>query len=147
MLVDNKAGIECIINPGSMIIAMSDSVSKELGIAYDPGFHIEMQSANREVEEMFGLARNIPFSVKDITLFLQVHVVRLPAYDVLLGRPFDVLTESGVKNYWNEDQIITITDPNTSNVLAIPTKQRGLPKYAGTGKVSEESDFQMHSRN
>ena len=128
MLVDNKEEIECVVDPGSMIVAMSDSVSNELGIAYDPGFKIEMQSANGEVEETYGLARNIPFTVKDITLFLQVHVVRSPTYDILLGRPFDVLTESGVKNYRNEDQIITITDPNTSQVLTIPTSRCGPPK-------------------
>ena len=31
-------------------------------------------------------------------MYLQVHVISLPAYDVLLGWPFDVLTESVVRN-------------------------------------------------
>src|SRR6266568_8633327 len=125
MLIDNKEEIECMVDPGSMIVAMSDSVSHELGITYDPGFKIEMQSENGEVEEMYGLARNIPFTIKDITLFFQVHVIWSPAYDILLGRPFDVLTELGVKNFKNEDQIITITDPNSSRILTVPTNQRG----------------------
>src|SRR6266568_5511143 len=121
MLINNKEEIKCIVDPGSMIVAMSDSVSHELGIACDPGFKIEMQSVNGEVEETYGLARNIPFTIKDITLFFQVHVIRSHAYDILLGRPFDVLTKSGIKNFKNEDQIITITDPNTSRVLTVPT--------------------------
>src|SRR6266704_5574217 len=127
MLIENKEEIECVVDPGSMIVAMSDSVSHELGITYNPGFKIEMQSVNGEVEEMYGLARNIPFMIKDIMLFFQVHVIQLPMYDILLGRPFDVLTELGIKNFRNEDQIITITDPHTSYVLTVPTNQHSQP--------------------
>ena len=147
MLVDNKEEIECVVDPGSMIVAMSDSVSHELGIVYDPSFRIDMQTANGEVEETYGIARNIPFSIKDITLFLQVHVVRSPAYDILLGRPFDVLTESGVKNYKNKDQVITITDPNSKRVLTIPTSRRGKPKYAGIRPIRGEPGFHCRSMN
>jgi hypothetical protein len=55
-------------------------------------------------------------------------VIREPAYDVLLGRPFDVLTESIVKNFANEDQTITIRDPNTGCRITIPTVPRGPPR-------------------
>src|SRR6266704_1498221 len=147
MLIENKEEIECVVDPGSMIVAMSDSVSHKLGIAYNPGFKIEMQSVNGKVEETYGLARNIPFTIKDITLFFQVHVVQSPTYDILLGRPFDVLTESGIKNFKNEDQIITITDLNTSHVLTVPTNWRGRPKYAGHRKVLEEPVFQSRLMN
>ena len=51
--------------------------------------------------------------IGDIMLYVQIHIIRSPAYDILLGRPFDVLTESVVRNFTNEDQTITIFDPNT----------------------------------
>ncbi|KAJ7101247.1 hypothetical protein B0H15DRAFT_769685 [Mycena belliarum] len=57
-----------------------------------------------------------------------VHVVRSPAYDILLGRPFDVLTESVVRNFSNENQTITICDPNTGKVATVPTVPRGPPR-------------------
>ena len=106
-----------------------------------------MQSVNGEVEEMYGLVRNIPFTMRDIMLFFQVHVIWSPVYDILLGRPFDILTESGIKNFKNEDQIITITNLNTSCILTVPTNQRGQPKYAGHRKVLEELVFQSRLMN
>jgi hypothetical protein len=55
---------------------------------------------------------------------LQIHIIWSPAYDILLGWPFDVLTESTVKNFPNEDQTITIVDPNTKHSVTIPTLPR-----------------------
>jgi hypothetical protein len=60
---------------------------------------------------------------------LQIHVIWSPAYDILLGRPFDVLTESMVKNFANEDQTITIVDPNSRRTATIPTIPRGPPRF------------------
>ena len=54
-------------------------------------------------------------------LFLQMHVIQEAAYDVLLGRPFDVLTESVVRNYEDENQTITIWDPNSGKIITILT--------------------------
>ena len=59
---------------------------------------------------------------------MQVHVIRNPAYDILLGRPFDILTESVVRNFRNEDQTITIHDPNSDRVVMLPTTSRGPPR-------------------
>jgi hypothetical protein len=129
-LVDNKVRVESILDPGCQIVAMSEEVCHELALAYDPSIKIYMQSANGTVDESLGLARNVPFLVGEaIVLYIQVHVIRDPAYDILLGRPFDVLTESVVRNYRNEDQTITITDPNTGRIVTIPTVRRGPPRY------------------
>ena len=121
MLVDNQTHIESIIDPGSQIIAMSDAVCHDLGLHYDPRIQLNMQSANGTVDKSLGLAWNIPCRVGDITLYLQIHVICNPAYNILMGRPFDVLTKSIVRNYTNEDQTITIHDPNSGEVTTIPT--------------------------
>jgi len=60
---------------------------------------------------------------------MQVHIIWDPAYDILFGRPFNVLTESVVQNYVNEDQTITIHDPNSGQVATIPTIPRGPPHF------------------
>ncbi|ETW82280.1 hypothetical protein HETIRDRAFT_316937 [Heterobasidion irregulare TC 32-1] len=127
-LVDHQQLVECVIDPGSQVIAMSDGICNELALIYDPEVVLNMQSANGEIDKSLGLARNVPFLIGDITLYLQVHIIRNPAYDVLLGRPFDILTESVVKNFANEDQTITISDPNTGRKATIPMVRRGPPR-------------------
>ncbi|KAF7339233.1 hypothetical protein MVEN_02001100 [Mycena venus] len=132
-IVDNKQQIESIIDGGSQIIAMSEAICHELGLAYDPRIVLKMQSANGSISPSLGLARNVPFRLGDITLYLQVHVVRNPAYDILLGRPFDVLTQSVIRNLPDENQTITICDPNTGKVATVPTVPRGPPRTRTQG--------------
>ena len=131
-LVDNNKKIEAIIDPGCQIIAMSQDVCHDLELPYDPSITLSMQSANGEVDQSLGLARNVPFTFGNLTLYLQVHVIRSPAYDILLGRPFDVLTSSIVTNYPNEDQTLTLTDPNTGESVTVPTSCRGRRPYSET---------------
>jgi hypothetical protein len=144
MTLDRKAEVSCVVDPGCSVISMSDAVSHQLGIMYDPSIRIEMEAANGEVDLSLGLARNVPFSVGEITLFFQVHVIRSPAYDVLLGRPFDVLTESVVKNFRNEEQTITIHDPNSERVVTVPTIPRAPPHYT---QLRRDQDFRERSMN
>lgn len=134
-LVDNQLKVEAILDPGCQIIAMSEDVCHELGLAYDPTIVLHMQSANGSVDPSLGLARNVAFLVGTLTFYMQVHVIRNPAYDILLGRPFDVITESVVRNFRNEDQTITVHDPNTKRVATIPTIARGPPRIIKKNQV------------
>ncbi|KAI0950441.1 hypothetical protein AcV7_008905 [Taiwanofungus camphoratus] len=104
---------------------MSEQVCHTLGLIYDPFVQLNMQSANGSIDRFLGLVRNVSFQVGDIMLYLQMHVIRNPSYDILLGCPLDVVTESVVKNFRNEEQTITIICPNTSEVTTIPTMPRG----------------------
>jgi len=133
-LVNNHLKVESILDAGSQIIAMSEDVCHELSLAYDPTVILNMQSANGGVDPSLGLARNVPFLIGPLTFYLQVHVIRRPAYDILLGRPFDCLTESIVKNFRNEDQTITVHDPNTQRIATIPTIPRGPPRIISKKK-------------
>ena len=62
-------------------------------------------------------------------LYLQMHVICDHAYDILLGRLFNVLMESVVRNFRNEDQTITIKDPNNRTIITIPTMLRSLARH------------------
>jgi hypothetical protein len=125
-VVDSTKRKECILDPGCQIVAMADDVCHDLALVYDPSIRLHMQSANGTMDWSLGLARNVPFTIGKITLYMQVHIIGSPAYDILLGRPFDILTESIIKNYANEDQTVTITDPNTGQMYTVPTVPRGM---------------------
>lgn len=58
---------------------------------------------------------------------------------VLLGQPFNVLTESVVKNFGNGDQEITITDPNLGRQSTMGTFKRG--KILGMKKRIDTSRY------
>ena len=128
-LVAEREDVDCILDPGCQIVACSEAVCHELGFSYDPSVVLHMQSANGGVDRSLGLARNVPFAIGDMVFYLQVHVIREAAYDILLGRPFDVLASSIVRNYKNEDQTITLHCPNTGRCVTIPTLPRGRPRF------------------
>ncbi len=139
-IVDHQLKVECIIDPGSQVISMSETVCHRLGLTYDPTMIIDMQSANGTLNSSLGLARNVAFLFGDITLYLQVHVIRQSIYDILLGRPFDTLTQSIVRNYENQDQTIMIHDPNTGKTVTIPTRPRGRIRLMTNDPYQEEDD-------
>jgi len=115
--------IESLLDGGSQIVAMDVEIAKNLAVSWDPDIKIQMQSANKMVEETLGLTKNVPFIFGDIT---EVHILMDPAYKVLLGRPFDVLTESMVHNHRDGGQMVIVTDPNTRRCV-LPTYERGRP--------------------
>lgn len=128
-LVGEQGDVECVIDPGSQIVSMSEATCHALGLHYDPSIILNMQSANGTVDSSLGLARNVPFRIGDIVIYLQVHVIREAAYDILLGRPFDVLTASVIRNYHNEDQTITLHCPNSGATATVPTFARGSARF------------------
>jgi hypothetical protein len=75
MVVDNREEVEGIIDPGSQIIAMSEAVCHDIGLAYDLSIKLNKQSANGEVDQSLGLSRNVPCKINSITLYLQIHII------------------------------------------------------------------------
>ena len=96
---------------------------------FDPMHCIPLQSANGKTDWTLGIAKDVPFHFGDVTVILQVHIVDSPAYDVLLGHPFEVLTQARTQSFLSSDQHITLTDPNTECVVTIPTIPREPPRF------------------
>jgi hypothetical protein len=140
-LINGETRIESLLDGGSQIVSMSMDTAIELKIAWNPDITVHMESANRETEQTLGLARNVPLVFGHIVVYLQVHVLRHPAYKVLLGRPFDSVTESLVKNEKDGGQTLTLTDPNTGERSAMKTYERG--KQPGILEVPLNKDFQF----
>ncbi|KAE9387301.1 hypothetical protein BT96DRAFT_891162, partial [Gymnopus androsaceus JB14] len=124
-----ECSVHCVVDSGCSIVAMSDATSNTLGLSFDPKRCIPLQSANGKMDWTLGTAKDIPFRFNDIIVFLQVHIVDSPAYDVLLGRPFEILTQAHIKNFLSGNQHYTLTNPNTDKVVTIPTIPRELPRF------------------
>ena len=128
VIADAAAPTECVLDPGSQIVAISERKCIELGIAWDNQSRMRMVSANNTANETAGLAQDVPLEIAPgIVVYLQLHVIGQASYDVLLGRPFDVLMATEVVNSTNGDQLITVTCPNTKLSRTIPTFARGNP--------------------
>jgi hypothetical protein len=152
--------VESVIDSGSQIVSMAYDLAKEIGLTWDPDVQIYMQSANGSLEKSVGLARNVSFKFGDIVVYLQVHIINNPAYKVLLGRPFEILTESTFENGNDGSQIVTIKDPNTGRRTTMATLPRGEEKESikqasipvnPSAKTADPSkttkDFHRSSRN
>ncbi|KAG6913177.1 hypothetical protein DXG01_009038 [Tephrocybe rancida] len=83
-VVNGKGGVESILDGGSQIVSMAKGDAEKAGLTWDSSITIHMQSANKQLDETCGLARNVPFSFGDLIVYLQVHVVNEPAYHVLM---------------------------------------------------------------
>src|SRR5258708_16961727 len=84
-VIDGQEKVEAILDPRCQVVAMSEEISLALAIPYNLMVWLSMMSANGEVDKMLGIARNVPFLVGDITLYIQVHILRVPVYDILLA--------------------------------------------------------------
>ena len=124
----HKSGkAEVLLDTGSQICSMDADIARNLGISWDPDVVIHLQSANRTVEKTLGLARNVEFDFGGVVAYIQLHIIRRPAYSVLLGRPFDVAMSSEVSNHTSGDQSLTLKDPNTGRRITIPAFPKGKP--------------------
>ena len=112
LLVDNQQHVEGILDPGSQIIAMAEEVCIDFGSSYT--CH---SSANSEADPSLRHVQNIPMCIGDITVYMQIHIICSPTYNILLGFPFNILTESVMCKFANEYQIITVNTKIQHNIL------------------------------
>lgn len=118
--------VECILDSGSQIVSCSVDKAHELGLSWDPTARITMMSANGEEQSTLGLARDVPVAISGgITVYLQMHIVQNTSYDVLLGRPFEVLLSAEIRNEADGRQTLEVTCPNTGKRIAMPTYAKG----------------------
>ena len=118
---------ESLLDGGSEICSMAKRIAMVFGINWSPDITINMEDAHGNVERTLGLARNVTFDFGGLIFLLQLHIIDDPPYNILLGRPFEVVSASNIKNEHSGDQTITLTDPRNGNKLVLPTYDRGKP--------------------
>ena len=122
-VVDYCGHVKAILDPGCQIISTSEKCTQELGLMYDLAITISMQSANGGVTPMKGMAHNMPFAFVNIMLLSQVHIMETMVYNVLLGRPFNMLARTEIRNSLNNMQSIMICDHDAH--IVVPTRPHG----------------------
>jgi len=128
-IVNGVSEEEVLLDSGSQIMSMTKKVAAANKVAWDLNLSIQMQSANRSLSRTCRLARNVPFTLGGVTVLLQVHIMEEVPYTVLMGWPFDSITESRIMNHREGNQTVCITCPNTGATVTIPTyKRRALSR-------------------
>lgn len=145
--VNGLGVVDCLLDQGSQIVSMSEQISHELGLGYNPNIRVKMQSANGGITSTLGLAKNVPFKFGDIVLYLQVHILADPPYKVLLGRPFNCLTSSTTKDWEDGGQTVTLECPNTDLTYCAPTYDRDKFAHVGLVREIDPTEGFQNSRN
>ena len=80
--------------------------------------------------------RDVPVQLTlRIVVLLQLFVIREASYDVLLGRPFEVLMKTITENLGPNTQFITVCCPNTGEVARLPTFARSEHKALSLSQI------------
>ncbi|KAJ7509964.1 hypothetical protein B0H11DRAFT_2215798 [Mycena galericulata] len=124
MLVNDTMTIACTLDQGSEIVAMNRNIWQDLGVTLSPEKTLTMESADSNQTVTAGVIENLKFTVGDIDLLIQVHVVDGAPFDILMGRPFFRFTECHTQDRSNGTQELTLTCPNTGKRITVPTRRK-----------------------
>ncbi|KAG2046051.1 hypothetical protein BDR06DRAFT_841322, partial [Suillus hirtellus] len=113
--------LTCVLNQGAKVIVMLQSVQRSLrGVPLCSDYQMTMESVNTSSDQTLGVMENflINFGTRD--MLFQVQIVPVTAFDILLGRPFFMLTSCKTADLPNRDQDIMLTDANNRKIIQIP---------------------------
>ncbi|KAF8810011.1 hypothetical protein BYT27DRAFT_7021069, partial [Phlegmacium glaucopus] len=116
--------VEATIDDGSQILSIREDVWQRSGLPLRADETIVMESANLTKDKTMGLIKNLKLIIGGYDFYVQAQVVKNAPYEVLLGRPFFTLTEASHQHYSNGDSRLTVLDPNTQELITIPTRPR-----------------------
>jgi len=88
-IVNGVSKEEVLLDNRSQIVSMTKKVVAINKVAWDSNLSIQMQSTNRSLSRTCKLARNVVFTLGEVTVLLQVHIMEEVPYTVLIGQPFD----------------------------------------------------------
>jgi len=74
-----------LLDSGLQIVSMTKKVATANKVNWNLSLSIQMQSVNRSLSRTCRLARNVSFTLEEVTVLLQIHVIDVASYTVLLG--------------------------------------------------------------
>lgn len=121
----NGVDAEAILDSGCQAICISNKLVQQARLPFDPTEIKRMRSANGAINSTLGVVRDMPIELNGLVIYVQAIVLDNPPWQILMGRPFDVLVKSEVKNFENGGAIVTLHDPNSKKIVSIPTHALG----------------------
>ena len=115
---------ECILDSGSQFIAMRRDIWEKTGLSLNPDTASTVEAANSSKSSTLGAIPNVTMTIGELELSVYVHIVEEAPFEVLLGRPFFVLTTCETKDTEDGGQMLRITDPWEGTTALIPTRDR-----------------------
>ena len=115
---------ECILDSGSQFIAMRRDIWEKTGLSLHPDTASTVEAANSSKSSTLGAIPNVTMTIGELELSVYVHIVEEAPFEVLLGRPFFVLTNCETKDTEDGGQMLRITDPWEGTTALIPTRDR-----------------------
>jgi hypothetical protein len=86
------------------------------------------------------MCQSVPFEFGNgVILHLQCHVIHNPIYDVLFGKPFDILAALATKTHRNGTMSVTITDQNMHAMVTLPARIKGKPHFQWSEPISSHN--------
>lgn len=127
--IHGKHKVNCVLDTGSQIIAMNRKVWERIGMPILSQHTIVMESANKTTSKSLGLMNNVALRIGPLILYIQVQVMDNVPFEVLLGRPFQALTNCVTRDFANGQQHVTLQDPNSGVEVTVPTFERGREDF------------------
>ncbi|KAF8229492.1 hypothetical protein L208DRAFT_1286405 [Tricholoma matsutake] len=121
LVINDNFSAECILDSGCQIIVIQKDVWECTKLPLLGKESMMMEAVNAMTSNTLGLIKNLKVSVGDFLYFLERQVVEKAGFEVLLGRPFTIVTQALTKDFCNGDQHITILEPVTGAEQTIPT--------------------------
>ena len=115
---------ECILDGGAQVVVMRRDIWEQLRVPLAPHKAMKMESANSGTTLTLGMVQNLPVTLGDITIHLQIQVVDNAPFEVLLGRPFFAITRCTESNLAGGSHVIELIHPKTKEPSLFPTFER-----------------------
>ena len=134
---------KCVLDSGAQSILMRRDIWEKIRAPLATNKATIMQSANESRDLTMGMVENLPVTIGEVKVYLQIHVVKTAPFEVLLGRPFFDVTNCSEVSRKGGHHKIHIRNPATGNPYAFPTEPRpnirlGLPQI----KKEDDANFQ-----
>ncbi|RXW16706.1 hypothetical protein EST38_g9147 [Candolleomyces aberdarensis] len=123
-LLDGRVKVNAILDDGSQIIGIRRDIWEKLALPLCSDCVMTMESANRSRNDSLGLLSNLPLRIGHLDFYVQAQVMDSTSYEVLLGRPFHVFAQAVLRHFSTGDAHVTLTEPNSGQVITVPTRPR-----------------------
>jgi hypothetical protein len=127
-ILDGRIKAEILLDSGSSIVAVRKNIWEQLGTPIRSDLVMNMESSHSTIETTVGVLKNFPVTIGPCTFYLQVQVSENLPCDVMMGRPFFMLTRAVTMDHPDGTQDLVLHDPNTGDEITLPTQQRDRKK-------------------